>query len=282
MSDQPAVKDTCGQMVDGQVASYPCEVEAKHEGPCSAREVPVSVQRRKQWQEQQGKAESPQETLSQFQGQPQTTAQRYTENPTPHPAAGTPERPQKPRSFARGTATVQRCPACTKGQHWRCDVTNMNIGAVDADDFIDVSCSCYDNSPDTHNELFHSVGSDASEPTKQRSEDQDLPEPNDHYYAHDLLVEDIMARQRLGIKRYGVGLQPFNGRDTLQDAYDEVLDLAVYLRALKSAAEADREVLVKRVAEAMGQKVMEVDGQFTFDDLAEAAVDTLLDEAPVR
>lgn len=48
----------------------------------------------------------------------------------------------------------------------------------------------------------------------------------------DLVVADMWARKRLGIKRYGVPLQPFNGRSALLDAYEEVLDLAVYLRQL--------------------------------------------------
>lgn len=41
---------------------------------------------------------------------------------------------------------------------------------------------------------------------------------------------EMQARHELGIKRYGTPLQPNNGRDMLRDAYDEVLDLAVYLR----------------------------------------------------
>jgi len=34
----------------------------------------------------------------------------------------------------------------------------------------------------------------------------------------------------MGKERYGTRLQPFNGRDPFIDAYQEVLDLAVYLR----------------------------------------------------
>jgi hypothetical protein len=34
----------------------------------------------------------------------------------------------------------------------------------------------------------------------------------------------------MGIMKYGTPLQPFNGRDALWDAYQVVLDLAVYLR----------------------------------------------------
>jgi hypothetical protein len=41
---------------------------------------------------------------------------------------------------------------------------------------------------------------------------------------------DVDARKALGVERYGTALQPFNGRDALLDAYQEALDLAVYLR----------------------------------------------------
>jgi hypothetical protein len=34
----------------------------------------------------------------------------------------------------------------------------------------------------------------------------------------------------MGVKKYGMHLQPFNGRDALWDAYQEHMDLIVYLR----------------------------------------------------
>lgn len=46
----------------------------------------------------------------------------------------------------------------------------------------------------------------------------------------DIVIEDMKARDRLGRERYGVPLTPNNGRDALQDAYEEALDLAVYLK----------------------------------------------------
>lgn len=45
-----------------------------------------------------------------------------------------------------------------------------------------------------------------------------------------LVVEDMRTRDALGAKKYGTPLQPFNGRDALVDAYQEALDLVVYLR----------------------------------------------------
>lgn len=69
-----------------------------------------------------------------------------------------------------------------------------------------------------------------SEPTKQRPGDQVLPEKNDHQFIQDQLIADIEARKAVGIERYGTALQPFNGRDALRDAYEEAIDLAVYLK----------------------------------------------------
>jgi hypothetical protein len=48
----------------------------------------------------------------------------------------------------------------------------------------------------------------------------------DNAYA---LVNDIKIRDSMGEKKYGTRLQPHNGRDTLRDAYEESLDLTVYL-----------------------------------------------------
>lgn len=47
---------------------------------------------------------------------------------------------------------------------------------------------------------------------------------------HDLVIEDMRKRKEFGLAKYGTILQAGNGRNALQDAYEEVLDLAVYLR----------------------------------------------------
>lgn len=64
-----------------------------------------------------------------------------------------------------------------------------------------------------------------------RIEDQPPPTPTDEPSIHDLVISDMADRKELGIQRYGTILQASNGRDHLIDAYQEVLDLAVYLRA---------------------------------------------------
>ena len=45
-----------------------------------------------------------------------------------------------------------------------------------------------------------------------------------------LVIADMQERDHLGRERYGTPLQSHNGRDALVDAYQEALDLAVYLR----------------------------------------------------
>lgn len=45
-----------------------------------------------------------------------------------------------------------------------------------------------------------------------------------------LVMVDMADRRNVGIDRYGTPLQAMNGRDALVDAYQEALDLAVYLR----------------------------------------------------
>lgn len=46
----------------------------------------------------------------------------------------------------------------------------------------------------------------------------------------DLVVVDMKGRDDFGTRKYGRPLAPHDGRDTLRDAYEEALDLAVYLR----------------------------------------------------
>lgn len=59
---------------------------------------------------------------------------------------------------------------------------------------------------------------------------QPAPKPNDLRPVWELVVEDMKARDDIGRERYGTPLQAFNGRDPLVDAYQEALDLVVYLR----------------------------------------------------
>lgn len=59
---------------------------------------------------------------------------------------------------------------------------------------------------------------------------QPRPQPNDAMPVWDLVIADMRERDSVGRQRYGTPLQANNGRDALVDAYQEALDLVVYLR----------------------------------------------------
>lgn len=44
------------------------------------------------------------------------------------------------------------------------------------------------------------------------------------------VMDDLAERYQAGLAEYGRPLTPFNGRDALQDAYEEALDMALYLK----------------------------------------------------
>jgi hypothetical protein len=60
--------------------------------------------------------------------------------------------------------------------------------------------------------------------------EQDAPVRNQHPAVWDLVQVDMKERDWTGAAKYGTRLQPHNGRDALIDAYQEALDLVVYLR----------------------------------------------------
>lgn len=46
----------------------------------------------------------------------------------------------------------------------------------------------------------------------------------------ELVQQDLQSRSDMGLKKYGTRLYSHNGRDCLMDAYQEALDLVMYLR----------------------------------------------------
>lgn len=61
---------------------------------------------------------------------------------------------------------------------------------------------------------------------------QPSPATNGNAAIADLVAQDIERRKNFGMTKYGAVLQANNGRDALQDAYEEVLDLACYMRQM--------------------------------------------------
>lgn len=68
--------------------------------------------------------------------------------------------------------------------------------------------------------------SEERDPTR----DQKAPVANNTEAIHDLVREDLAERLAFGTRKYGTPLQAHNGRDALLDAYEEALDLCVYLK----------------------------------------------------
>lgn len=71
------------------------------------------------------------------------------------------------------------------------------------------------------------------------SKKEPLPVKNDLPAVWDLVKKDIEDREEYGVSTYGTRLQPFNGRNALVDAYQEALDLVVFLR--QAIYEAEKE-----------------------------------------
>lgn len=53
------------------------------------------------------------------------------------------------------------------------------------------------------------------------------------------VMDDIQARVEAGYAKYGTYLQTHNGRDALTDAYQEAIDLVMYLAQMLMERESD-------------------------------------------
>lgn len=67
---------------------------------------------------------------------------------------------------------------------------------------------------------------------KIASTPQPPPVRNGNPSCHDLVLKDLIERRAFGIDKYGVTLQPGNGRDFKVDLYQELLDACVYIRGV--------------------------------------------------
>jgi hypothetical protein len=83
---------------------------------------------------------------------------------------------------------------------------------------------------DTTIAQYHTVDCKIKGPTGEVLWGEPAPQHNDGPSMHDLVIADMQSRKEFGLQKYGTILQAHNGRNALRDAYEEVLDLAVYLR----------------------------------------------------
>lgn len=215
----------CRQYIETNTVAYPCDLKETHEGPHRSVDIPRSVERRRKWEQSQ-------DNLNEFQGKAQTTAERYTVNPTPVPGQETEADPQ-----VYIEDRVQEVPP------------EENMRLTTSDDFLPRD-------------------DEMQVPSKQRPGDQPLPvvredegeavqeriidklrvllergEITQDYF--DLVEGSMEDSIKVGTERYGTPLQTFNGRDVLQDAADEARDLFVYLSQAQQARQEDEEKLVQ-------------------------------------
>ena len=64
---------------------------------------------------------------------------------------------------------------------------------------------------------------------RKASEQQPQPVGTGEIVLHEV-VKDIQDRAEVGTQKYGTLLRTHNGRDPLMDAYQEALDLVMYLK----------------------------------------------------
>lgn len=92
------------------------------------------------------------------------------------------------------------------------------------------------------------------------STEQEMPVPNDSPSVQGMVRDDLVTREAIGVERYGTALQPHNGRDMLRDAYEEVLDLACYLRgAIAERPREDVDAAVTEVHRVLGAELQRKD-----------------------
>lgn len=100
-------------------------------------------------------------------------------------------------------------------------------------------------------------------------EEQQQPTENTGVHIHDLVSEDHQARKALGTERYGTPLGVDNGRDALRDAYEESLDLSVYLRQAMEERNLQLEALRLRMENAVPDTMSTGDRKVVLDELVQ-------------
>lgn len=91
---------------------------------------------------------------------------------------------------------------------------------------------------------------------------QPSPKPNNSQPIHEQVIEDMKRRAESGKASYGTYLQVNNGRDPLLDAYEEAMDMALYLKqAILERPAVNRERILGAI------EVLELATEFDFGPL---------------
>lgn len=222
--------------------AYSCSLDSGHDGPCAARENQASMNARTRWEQNRG-------VLNQFQGKAVTFAEGHAEpgSMLSHPGAlntpteyhydqRTPKNPSNQSSGSlKSTPTYSGNPyvsAVTQEvgppAKWikptPPDQPGWIIGPpTDAENFDKTPIIYETPQLQPGHEIYPA-------PTRaNREHDQKLPTKNDRVTIQDQGITKIQKRKQIGLERYGTLLQSFNGRNSLRDAEEEVLDLFMYL-----------------------------------------------------
>jgi len=72
------------------------------------------------------------------------------------------------------------------------------------------------------------------------SKHEPMPKPGKKSVLIDVMT-DLLHRDQIGRKKYGTSLKTFNGRNGLKDAYQEALDMVMYLKQCLLEVESKKE-----------------------------------------
>lgn len=243
---------TCRKMVEGKGAgvAYPCDLGLPegHDGPCAAKEKPGSVAIRRTWEAERA-VDGGSLGIEAFQVE--TRPADYVENPAPYPGErGFPHLPREWQVHVR-QSDMTEWAWVPIAKRWMPVHEGEVSEAVLASAPRTITVQLPDGSREQRvvlpRETVVEGGRVLDEPEDyadagggrvRRVEDQPPPEESEgDVWAE--VIEDMVERRQVGIERYNTPLQRFNGRDAMVDAYQEALDLLVYLRQ----ASGEREII---------------------------------------
>lgn len=103
--------------------------------------------------------------------------------------------------------------------------------------------------------------------TRDPESDQPLPVPGQQN-VQDAMVAATRQREQFGKAKYGTSLMTHNGRDALQDAWEESADLFAYLTQALLERNAAKDTLRELLAKAFTEAAYECDGKCGLEEQA--------------
>ena len=231
--DYPAPK--CGMYIDSQTVSYPCSLPVGHLGPHYAVEAARSRSDRQRWE-----TANPGLPGNVFMTGDPAPAPEPTPEPAPlAPLCLDPAKNTKGEVLlvcalptGHGGSHAYQSPEIAQATPQAPQGAGEQVHTLSPEEIPGASFSHMTPADlPAHTQSVEGYAPPA-EPEQPRPGDQPLPVINDSDAIQDLVIQDHLARKQIGIQRYGTPLQVFNGRDGLRDAYEEGLDLVVYLRGI--------------------------------------------------